>query len=110
MRCVANAFAWLGYSRVILKSDNEPAIVAVLKETLKAVCVPCIVDQSLEEHPPPYNSKATGLVGSAVKSVRGMTCALRVALESSLGCETPAVHAIMTWLVSHAANILTWRV
>ena len=73
VRCVAHDVAWLWYSRVILTSDNAPAIVAVLKETLKAVCVYGIVDQALEEHPPPYDSQANGLVESAVKSVRGMT-------------------------------------
>ena len=55
VRCVADDDPWLGYSRVIWKSDNEPAIVAVLKVTLKAVRVYGIVDQALEEHPPPYD-------------------------------------------------------
>ena len=37
---VADDVAWLGYSRVILKSDNEPAIVAVLREfTLMALLI-----------------------------------------------------------------------
>ena len=31
VRCIADDVAWLGYSRVVLKSDNEPAIVAFLK-------------------------------------------------------------------------------
>ena len=107
LRCVADDVAWLGYSRVLLKSENDPAIVAVLKETLKAVHVDGIVDQALEDRPPPYDSQSNRLVESAVKSVRGMTCTLHVALESSLGCKTPAT---MAWLVSHAANILAWRV
>ena len=94
--CVADDVAWFGYSRDILKLDNEPAIVAVLKETLKAVRVDGLVDRAPEEHPPPYYSQANGLVEAAVKSVRGMTRTLHVALESSLGCKIPAVHAIMT--------------
>ena len=39
VRSVADDVAWRGYSRVILQFANEPAIVAVLKETLKAVRV-----------------------------------------------------------------------
>ena len=110
MRCVADDVAWLGYSRVILNSENEPAIVAVFRGMLKAARVDGVVDQALGEHPPPYDSQANGLVESAVKSVRGMPRTLRFALESSLGCKILAVHAILTWLVGHAANILTWRV
>ena len=30
-----NDIAWLGYSRVILRSDNGPAIIELLRETLK---------------------------------------------------------------------------
>ena len=95
MRCVADDVACLGYSRVIRKSANEPVICIVFKETWNAIRVDGIVDQALEEHPPPYKSQSDGLVESAVKSVRGMARALHVALDISLGCKIPAVHAIM---------------
>ena len=88
-----------------MKPDNEPAIVAVLKETLKAVRADGIVGQVLEKHPPPYDSQSNGLVESAVKTVRGMAGTLHVALESSFACKIPAGHAIMTWLVFHAGNL-----
>ena len=45
---------WLGYSKIILKSDSGPAIVQVLKETLKSLKV-STVDQAMEEHPAPYD-------------------------------------------------------
>ena len=37
VRCIADDVAWLGYIRITLKCDNEPAIVAVLKESLKVL-------------------------------------------------------------------------
>ena len=110
VRCAADDVAWLCYSRAILKSDNGPLIVAVLKETLRAMCVDGVVDQALVDHPPPYDSQSSGLVESAVQLVKVMTRTLHAVLESSLGCNISAPHAIMSWLVSHAANILTWRV
>ena len=64
----------------------------------------------MEEHPPPYDSQAKGKVESAVKSVRGMVRTLQVALENQLKSKIPATHAIMHWLVGHAADILTWRI
>ena len=45
---------YLGYRQVLLKSDNEPAIVKLLKESLVA-CKVAGVDQVGEEHPPPYD-------------------------------------------------------
>ena len=89
VRCVADDVAWLGYSRVIPKSDNEPAMVGVLKGTLKAIRVDGIVDQALEEHPPPYDSQSNGLVESVVKSVRGMTRTLQRCVGEQLGLQDP---------------------
>ena len=109
VRCIADDVAWLGYTRVTLKCDNEPAIVAVLKESLKTLRIDG-VEQAMEEHPPPYDSQANGKVESAVKSVRGMVRTLQVALENQLKSKIPATHAIMHWLVGHAADILTWRI
>jgi hypothetical protein len=48
--------AWLGYSEITLKSDNEPAIVQLLKEVLKSLKLSS-VDKAMEEHPAPYDSK-----------------------------------------------------
>ena len=50
VRCVVDDVAYLGYSRVILKSDNEPAIVHLLREALKRLRVEGL-DQVGEEHP-----------------------------------------------------------
>ena len=55
---LAGDTGWLGYSQITLKSDNGPAMVQVLKGTLKSLKVNT-VDQAMEEHPAPYDSKAT---------------------------------------------------
>ena len=51
---------WLGYSRVTLKSDNEPAIVKLLAEALRELRVSG-VEQVLEEHSPEYDPQSNGL-------------------------------------------------
>ena len=51
---------WLGYSRVILKSDNEPSIKTLLGVALRALKV-SEVAQVMEESPPPYDSQAVAL-------------------------------------------------
>ena len=42
---LSTAIKWLGYTNLLLKSDNEPAILALLRDTLRAIRVD--VDLSL---------------------------------------------------------------
>ena len=70
VQCLLDDVRWLGYSKVILKSDNEPAIVRLLTDALKALRVDGI-DQAMEEHPPPYDPQANGAIEIGVKLVKG---------------------------------------
>ena len=99
---------WLGYAKVILKSDNEPAIMKSLKETLAALKVSGL-DQAGEEHSPPYDSQANGSVENAVKLVKCRLRTLKLCLERRIGKRIPPRHPIMTWLAPHAAAILRYR-
>ena len=45
---------WLGYNRVVLKSDNEPAIVKLLREALRELRIRELY-QCLEEHSPEFD-------------------------------------------------------
>ena len=107
VQCLVDDIAWLGYTRILLRSDNEPAIVALLKESLKALRIEGVVEQASGEHPPPYDSQANGCIEIGVKSVRGHMRTLQVALQSTIGYKIPCRHPIMSWLASHAAGILT---
>ena len=46
----------LGYNKVLMKSDNDPAIVKLLKESLATIKVEDL--EASEEHPLPYDSQA----------------------------------------------------
>ena len=85
-----------GYSRVILKSDNEPAIVRLLKESLKALRVEGL-DQAGEEHSLPYDPQANGGAEIGVKLVKGQLKTLRSSLEARVGFKIPVAHPINTW-------------
>ena len=50
---------WLGYSKVVLKSDNEPAIVKLLTEALRELRISGLLEV-LEKHPPEYDPQANG--------------------------------------------------
>ena len=63
--------AWMGFARVKLKSGNEPAILKVVQEFLKALKVE-VFDQAGGEHPPPYDGLANGGIEADVNLDRGM--------------------------------------
>ena len=98
---------WLGYSSVTLKSDNEPAIVKLLTEALRELRINGL-SQILEEHSPEYDPQANGSAEVGVKLVKGHFRCLRSSLEEHLGHRIPVRHPLMTWLVRHAANVITW--
>ena len=50
---------WLGYTKLTLKSNNEPAIVKLLSESLRELRING-VSQVLEEHSPEYDPQANG--------------------------------------------------
>ena len=99
---------WLGYTKIILKADNERAIVRLLHEALRKIKVEAM-DQVAQESPPSYDSRANGSIENAVKLVQGHLRTLKLSTERRLGRRIPARHALMSWLVEHVAWILTIR-
>ena len=53
---ISEDVAWLGYTRLILKSDNEPAIEKLANEALRELRIDAI-DQVMKENPPPFDSQ-----------------------------------------------------
>ena len=100
--------AWLGYREIILRSDNEPAIVAVLKDALRSLKV-AAVDRVAEAHPPPYDSKASGSIENAVKLVQGLLRTMKLCLQERIGKHVPLQHPVVAWLVRHVAWSLNVR-
>ena len=109
--CLVKDVEWLGFTRIMLRSDNEPAIVALLKAALKTIRVNIEhVEQIGEEHPPERDPQANGAIENAVGSVKGLMRTQPLALESRLGHKVPPEHPIMAWLAQHTAFGLTTRI
>ena len=87
-----------------MKSDNEPAIVKLLRESLAALKVEG--PDASEEHPPPYDSQANGAVEAAVKQVRSRMKTMKICLERRIGKRTPPRHPVAAWLVAHCAAVI----
>ncbi len=70
---------WLGWTKLSLKSDNENAIVKVLRDTLTTARVEIPeLEQIGEEHGAKYDSASNGEAENAVKQVQRMTRTLKL--------------------------------
>ena len=108
VECLVKDVQWLGYSKVVLKSDNEPAIVRVLQDSLKALRVEGL-DRAAEEHPPPFDPQANGDVEAAVKTAKNLSRTYVHCLEHRLQRRILPTHPVLTWLAQHAAAMHSRR-
>ena len=98
---------WLGHTRVILKSDNEPALRALVTDALKTLRHQVTQIESVsQETSQEYDSQSSGGTEIGVKLLRGMFKTLKSCLESRIGRGIPLHHPLVPWLVEHAALIL----
>ena len=69
------------YNKTVLKSDNEPAIVKLLAETLRELRIQGL-EQCLEEHPREHDPQSNGSAEVGVKLLKGHVRTLRSCMES----------------------------
>ena len=93
----------LGYSHFVLKSDQEPAIMA-FKEAVSRRITAIKGDgvQIIPELSPVGESQSDGDVESAVKQVQGHFRTLRLHLQAHYAEEIPDNHPVLTWLIMHS--------
>ena len=87
---------------VTLKSDQEPAIVALLDEVVRRRPTA----QTFIEHSPVGESQSNGVVERGVQSIEGQVRVLKLALEARMQVPVPDSHPILMWLAKFAATQL----
>eukprot|EP00971_Amphidinium_carterae_P141731 2807558-Amphidinium_carterae.2 len=105
---LCNFLKRLGHSRLILKSDGEPAIKALKAAALAALggAMELILEES-----PRGDHRANGLAENAVRQVKDLTRTLILAVEAHLQQKLPARHPLVLWAPRHAAwSINCYRV
>ena len=85
---VVEAIEWLGHAKVLVKNDQERALVALVREALKDLKVRDI--GASEEESARYDSQSNGATETGVRMIRGPFRALRLDLEQRLGFEIPS--------------------
>ena len=99
---VVTALRWLAYTRALIKCDNEPALLALIRGATQIAKVQLDeLKQIGEEHPTAYDSQANGSAESGVRTIRADLRTMRSDLESRLGAQVPIQHPVMSWLVRH---------
>ena len=91
----------LGYTRVVIKSDQEASLVALTKSVRDAWTGELVL-----EHSPKGQSRSNGEVERAVQSVHGLARTLKEGLEQGIGEQVEPKAPVIAWLIGHAGTLL----
>ena len=91
----------LGYGRVVLRSDNEPAILALKEAVRRETNVEIVMEEA-----PVGDHQANGAVENAIKNVQGQFRVIKDALESRIKEKLNGEHPAVPWMVMHAASVM----
>ena len=97
------SFEWfpkLGYPKMIVRYDPEPALQAVVEAAKNG-----FQGQLILEKIPVGVSESKGEIERAVQTIEGQSRTLRSALETSYGSKIGDDSVILTWLVEHAGTL-----
>ena len=100
---------WLGHTRVILKSDNEPSILALRRRVARMLKMNESFVNVQEENPVAYDSQSNGGIEVGIRIIRGLYRTLKLCLEARIGKYLPAAHPISAWLLQHTCVLLNAR-
>lgn len=108
---IAMDVQFMGHVQVILKTDNEAALLALATAALLNIRTDAQTNGSpvrsvSVEHPGEHGSQSNGGTGCGIRSVRDMFRAPKLCLEERIGQKVPPTHPLSTWLVEPAALLL----
>ena len=104
---IVGDIAWMGHVRLILKTDQEKSLVALVSRALQAMRVQVTDLETITvEHSQAYDSQASGGTELGVRALRGLYRTLRLCLEKRIGFVLPVQHPLSSWLLEHTALLL----
>jgi hypothetical protein len=105
-KCLAEAIVQSGFPTVILKTDNEPAILELKHEAVRLgreeINVEIIMEESRD-----YVSETNGPVELAVRQVEEKIRTLKFAVEEMHGVKIEDDHPVLKWAVRYAGQIMS---
>ena len=94
----------LEHCKVVLKSDQEPALLDLLNEVAR-LRAPA---QTIPEQSPARSSASNGRVERGTQAVEGQIRVMKDALEFRIKESVPGNHSVMAWLVEYAGVLINW--
>lgn len=94
---------FLGYTSLLLKSDQEVSLGALLS---KMKTHRGEQTQTMTEHSPVGDSQSNGFIERTIQSVEGQIRTLRSATQSRLGRKLVPGSALFAWLIIHASTLI----
>ena len=99
-----------GYTKVVYKSDQESSIRAMFEQAFRrsgrhGECYNPQLKQFIPESSAVEESQSNGKAGSSVLRLEDLIRTYKSALESHIGFRIPSNHAVMRWIVDHAASV-----
>ena len=101
---IVSFIQWLGHVRIVMKSDNERAIVALVREALMVLRIELDMETAGVEHSPAFDSQSNGMVEVGIRHTRGLFRTLRSCLQKRLGKIIELDHPIISWLLEHVST------
>ena len=89
---------------MLLKSDQEPAMIALQERVKQLRCNPG--ERTFLENSPVAESQSHGVIEKAVQEIETQARTLMSALEARLRAKIPCDHPMASWLVEYAAALL----
>ena len=96
---VSKALTYLGYKRIVIRSDGEASLVAFLKAVIKRWG-----GEVVPEHSPVGDPQSNGAAEMAVGQMKGHIRTLKDALDTRIGAPLPESHPLLTWMARHASH------
>ena len=98
-KLIVSDIEWLGCTKVILKSDNEPSLLALCKRVARLLKMNDSFVDVQEESPVTYGSQSNGGIEVGIRIVRGFYSTVKLCFEARIGKYLPAAHPISAWLL-----------
>ena len=96
-----NFITTLGYKRIELKTDGEPALVDVAKKVKQLSEV-----EVLLKNPPAHDPQSNGVAERAVREVKEQLRATKIALERRLKSKIDQKSQVLLWMVVHSVETI----
>ena len=94
---------FLGYQKLVIKSDQEKALGAVMQ---RVRMYRGANTQNMIENNPVGSSQSNGMVERRIQTVEGQVRTLRSAFEARTNSKMPTSSCLYAWMVINASNIL----